>query len=457
MFYVFLSSKIDNSNLIFKNIIFTFILLYIHLSSLFKFIINRTSNEKIENNPKKMFLEAINNLNNKYQNFNKITSDNLFKNNITLNGNIDIIIKSPILNYLKIGDYNKNLKDITNFLNNLEINYNLQKNDNEFLFNLESIFKNKELSLNYYIKNNDHYIRFDNYSDSYIKINDIINKIQNKLLYIDNDYLFEFFINNIASNIKDEYFISSKEEITLNDKKVNVTKNTLVLDRKNVTTILNNILSSAKEDEQTFKILNEYINDFENFNIDISDNLEDDIVLYFNTYSNNKLIKYELEVDNISKVLNIDINKFVITFLDSEIDFYVDDEKIANINYYNVDNKSITDIYVANSKILSAEFNNDEKEKSLILSSSNFNSNNFKLVLSQIMDKNETDYDKLDNELNFDFNIFGLNMLNIDITNTVNIYDFADIESYIEDDKILDITNIDFNKVKEILYDFIKI
>ena len=49
------------------------------------------------------------------------------------------------------------------------------------------------------------------------------------------------------------------------------------------------------------------------------------------------------------------------------------------------------------------------------------------------MDKNETDYDKLDNELNFDFNIFGLNMLNIDITNTVNIYDFADIESYIED------------------------
>ena len=49
------------------------------------------------------------------------------------------------------------------------------------------------------------------------------------------------------------------------------------------------------------------------------------------------------------------------------------------------------------------------------------------------MDKNETDYDKLDNELNFDFNIFGLNMLNIDIK------------------------NIDFNKVKEILYDFIKI
>ena len=83
--------------------------------------------EKIENNPKKMFLEAINNLNSKYQNFNKITSDNLFKNTITLDGNIDIMIKSPILNYLKIGDYNKNLKDITNFLNNLEINYNLKK------------------------------------------------------------------------------------------------------------------------------------------------------------------------------------------------------------------------------------------------------------------------------------------------------------------------------------------
>ena len=87
--------------------------------------------EKIENNPKKMFLEAINNLNSKYQNFNKITSDNLFKNNITLNGNIDIMIKSPILNYLKIGDYNKNLKDITNFLNNLEINYNLNNCINE--------------------------------------------------------------------------------------------------------------------------------------------------------------------------------------------------------------------------------------------------------------------------------------------------------------------------------------
>ena len=73
------------------------------------------------------------------------------------------------------------------------------------------------------------------------------------------------------------------------------------------------------------------------------------------------------------------------------------------------------------------------------------------------MDKNETDYDKLDNELNFDFNIFGLNMLNIDIKNSVNIYDFADIESYIEDDKVLDITNIDFNELKQIFNDFIKI
>lgn len=413
--------------------------------------------EKMENNPKKMFLEAINNLNIKYQNFNKITSNSLFENNITLNGNVDIIIKSPILNYLNIGNYNRNLKDIINFLNNLEINYNLQKNNNEFLFNLKSVFENKELSLNYYIKNNEHYIKFDNYSDSYIKINDIINKIQNKLLYIDNDYLFQFFINNIVSNIKEEYFISSKEEINLNDKKVNATKNTLVLDRKNVTTILNNILSSAKEDEQIFKILNEYINDFENLNIDISDNLEDDIVLYFNTYSNNKLIKYELEIDNISKVLNIDINKFVITFLDSEIDFYVDDEKIANINYYNIDNKLIADIYVANSKILTIEFNNEETEKSLILSSSNFNSNNFKLFLSQIISEKKADYDKLENELNFDFNIFGLNMLNIDITNSLNIYDFADIESYINDDKTVDITSVDFNKVKELFNDFIKI
>ena len=73
------------------------------------------------------------------------------------------------------------------------------------------------------------------------------------------------------------------------------------------------------------------------------------------------------------------------------------------------------------------------------------------------MDKNETDYDKLDNELNFDFNIFGLNMLNIDIKNSVNIYDFADIESHIEDDKVLDITNIDFNELKQIFNDFIKI
>ena len=48
-------------------------------------------------------------------------------------------------------------------------------------------------------------------------------------------------------------------------------------------------------------------------------------------------------------------------------------------------------------------------------------------------------------------------MLNIDIKNSVNIYDFADIESHIEDDKVLDITNIDFNELKQIFNDFIKI
>ena len=42
---IFLSSKIDNSNLIFKNIILTFILLYIPLSSVFKFIMNPLKGE----------------------------------------------------------------------------------------------------------------------------------------------------------------------------------------------------------------------------------------------------------------------------------------------------------------------------------------------------------------------------------------------------------------------------
>ncbi|MCI9434572.1 MAG: hypothetical protein HFI86_04815 [Bacilli bacterium] len=421
--------------------------------------------QKLVNTPKKIFIDAINSLTTDYKYFNNIENINYnFPNNdFTYNGKIDINFISPLIDSLKLEQDYKNIVDMFNILNEVKINYKLQKSNQEILLELNGRIRDNTLDLLYYMDGIDHYIKLMDYSDNYIKISKMIENIKGNFIYIeDNDYLFDFIKNSFINNLANEYFKTVKDEIVINNEKISVSKNILTLDRKNITTILNKVISDLKNDDKAFNILLEIFPDFENFDITIEDNIEDDIVIYFNTYTdNNKLIKYDLEINNISKFMELPIDNIVISFFKNSniIEIMIDNKKTASIKFYDEEEGYRMEVYLNDSKILTLFVSDKSTNKQVEINSGFLTGNSFNLLLSEILDENILeDYDKLEDRLLFNFNFLGFNMLEFELKSTSNIYDESNIDISIPTSQDLDNFNeFDFQKLKDIILNFIDI
>ncbi len=421
--------------------------------------------QNLVNTPKKIFFDAINSLANDYKDFNKIENINydFLNNNFTYDGTVDINFVSPLLDSLKLEKRYQELLENIDFLNKLEISYKLQNDEQELLLELNGKVNDKTLDLLYYMDGIDYYIKLTNYSDNYIKISKIIDDIKNNFIYIeDNDYLIDVIKNSLIKNLSDEYFKTTKAEIIINNEKVTVNKNILTLNRKNITTILNKLILDLKNDEEAFNLLVELIPDFEEFNIEIQNNKDNDIVVYFNTYTdNNKLVKYDLEIDNIAESTGLSINNIMISFFKNSnvIDILLDNKKFASIKFYDEEDGYRMELYLNDSKILTFKVSNKKNDKQFSINSGFLTGNSFNLVLSEILDENILeDYDKLEDRILFDFNFLGFNMLKLELKSISNVYDNADIDISILESQDLDsLDEVDFEKIKDIFLNFINL
>lgn len=416
--------------------------------------------QKVVNTPKKIFIDAINSLSTDYKYFDNIQNINYSfpYNNFTYDGVIDINIVSSLLESLKVDNDYQDILKIIDYLNQLQFNYKLQKNDQELLLDINSVYKDKNLSFTYYVNNLDHYIKLNNYDETYIKINELVEKIKNNFIYIeDTNYLFDFIKNSFIKNLSDDYFKTKKEEINLNGKKISVNKNILTLDYQNMNTILSAIVSDLKNDDKASGMLTNIIPNLDNFNIEIID--DRDAVIYFNTYTdNNKLIKYELEVDNID-YLNLGFNNLTISFPKNSniIEIMVDNNKFVSLHLNEKENGCNIEFYLNDSKLLTLDVSNEETTKQLLINFGFLANNNFNIILSEVLDKNILeDYDRIEDQLLFDFNILGFNILKLEMTNKSQIYDNSYIKMDIFETKnINELSNDDLEKLKEIFKDFI--
>ena len=364
--------------------------------------------QNLVNTPKKIFIEAINSLTSDYRYFNGFENDNykFLNNDFTYEGKIDMKFDSILINYLNLKpEYDNVLKGI-NVLNDLKINYNLQKQDNALLLTMNNKYKDKNLNLSYYKNNNNHYLKLDDYSEEYIDLSSFINDLNKNLIDIKNqDYLLKFISKSFIDNLDDKYFKTVKEDVIIDDKNTRVNKNILTLDKHNIITILDALITDLKNDEKAYNMLIKLYPSFKDFKIDILNNINDDFIIYFNTYTyNNKLIKYEIEFANLDKIINKDIDNFIISFFKNEqcIELLVNKQSFLQIRFSNIDNGYNIDCYINESKILSFNVNNKGSKKQISLTSGNITNNNINVLFSEIFDKNILeDYDKIEDKLSF--------------------------------------------------------
>lgn len=426
-------------------------------------IVGITIYHKILYTPQRFFIEAINSLKNDYK---YVYNDNgsnykFVSNDFTYNGTLDINIQANLLKFLKNESNIKNISNIINLLNDMNLNYSFSKNNKKILFEINSRNLNDELNFVYYKDNNNHYLKMKEFDNSFIKINNLVEKLNNNIIYInENEYLIKFIIDSFIKNLDNNYFSKTNELINYNNQQINSIKNILTLDRKNINELLNNIIYDIKNDKEANQLITSIYPKFNDLDLKIDSILNNDIVLYFNTYTiNNELIKYDIELADIKKnTNNFDIDNLKISFLKKEniIEIIINEEKIISINLEKTENGYHIKFYVNDSNIIELNVNNLDEEKTIEINSGVLNNNTFNLKLSEIFDKNVLEeYDKIENKLLFNINLFDYSLIDLDIKNSAEIYDSSKIEINLNNIiEFNDLSKSDFNKIKETINGF---
>jgi hypothetical protein len=233
-------------------------------------------------------------------------------------------------------------------------------------------YNNEEIVANAYVDNNQVYLLLKNYFDKYIKFDTkSINteKVDSKMIYdinIDDiRYLMDILKKSVVDGIDYGEITNAKDEIDIDEDKLNVNKTTLIIDTKlknQITTILlNKILMDSKAKEIILKLV-----DKDKYP-DVS-YLEEDIrktVLNMQTtnYDNVVLGEFSVYTSGIfSKVVrnefkSYDLNKAVIQYttyktkkFDTQISIYENNALFsqANIKEISKDNYDITMTYGQN-------------------------------------------------------------------------------------------------------------
>ncbi len=169
--------------------------------------------------PKKVFDASINKV---FKILNK-NSNNEIK---TITGNFGINVN--------IDDKNNKLYSIINDLN-LKLDYGIDYNNNKINLRINPSYQNKDLlKANLYANEKKAFIYLDKIFDKFIEIplenyNELFNNNHSQDLNI----VLGEIENSLKNSLKNKYFKSEKTSLTINNKKVSLTKNTLNMNKDN--------------------------------------------------------------------------------------------------------------------------------------------------------------------------------------------------------------------------------
>lgn len=297
---------------------------------------------KFSRDNKKIISTGITNLTAKFEDMTVRNKDIELTKNYTIDGKIKLDLESDLLDdYASTYQEYKPYVNLINNLNKTNNSFSLKQNldSKKILYQIDSKLNSDELiDAKFYIDEDKEYYFVKGFLDKYIengKSSYFENLEENQNTYDNIDYLYKFIVKSLKENLKDEYFVKTDEEITIEGKKINTKKITLKLDENNGNELLENILKDLKADKKANEILTSLDEDFED--AEVEDSIQKGQEITFSVYVDNlfyHIKKYELSVDDAS-------NKILITYLDQEkdiVEIYNDNDLVSSIEITN-DNK----------------------------------------------------------------------------------------------------------------------
>ena len=295
--------------------------------------------------PKSILIEAVNGFYNKTEEFMAKDESLKYRDNFTIDSKIKI---------------NSKIDPETKVINNKDLFTNLAKLDTNIKFSQSLDTKKTLLSVNSKKDNNDYvnikYLVKD--STGYYYNSKIINKYVNVGTnnYFENlgkdvsnkdnlSYINTFLINSIINNIEEDDIDTSKENIDINNSKVNANLISVELDNSKLNKIYKKVIKDLKKDKKASTIINNYYYDFNNYKPEGNYKfLKKNETIIFKLYTKgltNQFVKFEVidknnnEEDKINYEKIDDNNSVLYLIEDSKLKYELDIKK-DNENKYDV-------------------------------------------------------------------------------------------------------------------------
>ena len=244
-------------------------------------------------NPKRIFSQAINNINSRLNKFEYLDLD---YSNHTINSNVEIRANGDLKGY-KVNDnfYYKYISNIIKNYNqtNVKIDYTKNLNKKSLFINYDSKNNNDNLiSGKYLIEDNTEYYYVNGLTPTYINNgnNTYFESISNSISEEDNiKYLNSHISTLLKKEVDNNYFIKTTSK--------GYTVITLNLDNNKLNKIYKKVINGLKQDNRSREILMGYDRDFFKKNKKKIKFLNKDDKLSFNFYTDNilyNIYKYEI-------------------------------------------------------------------------------------------------------------------------------------------------------------------
>ena len=291
-------------------------------------------------NSKRIFSQAINNINNKLNNIELFDVD--FKD-YTINSDFEINTNGSIDEYKhNNSDYYKLVsKIIKNYSNtNVNLDYTRNLTNKKLFINYKSRVNNNDLiSGKYLIKNNTEYYYIDKFTSTYINNgnNMYFESVNSNDSEQDN---LKYLSNRVSSILKSELDIEYLEKKSNNK----YTKVTLKLNNKRLNTIRRQIINGLKKDKRSRIILMGYDRDFFKKNRKNIKYLDKNDAVYVNFYANNilyNIYKYEVITKDGKFIYSKDKFKLYKNNEYNVLGKIVNSKNRLNISLFNSKNKKI--------------------------------------------------------------------------------------------------------------------
>lgn len=331
------------------------------------------------------------------------------------------------------------------------------KNSN-VLMNIDTLYDNSELLvLGAYLKDNKYYLELKNLYDKYIEISDMVEleEVNVDVEKSDVKYVLSSVEKSFTKNLNDKDFKKSKETITVNGKKVKVSKITYNLSQKTIYELSIKMLEDLKNDSKFIKILSKIsgtkeavIKDsLKDAISDIKDGLKDadtENVISLSTYVKGLNKKY---IGFSSKIKGTD-NTVVVNYFEDgdvkQVDLSSDETKLLSIT--EKDNTTIT--ISSNNQEYKLSINKKESGKNTTYTF-NLKSGDTTYLTGTLTDKEVSSTDsKQANDIALNISFAGV--INIDITDSV-VVEYKDKLDLPDTTNSIKIENITEQEQQEIM------